>query len=201
MKNQPLTIMKKKRDILAVAAIIVLFMNACTQRNGGSSGKTAERAAVDSDTISYLEAKKYVANYGPRAGIVKRVSNVDNKVNVDTLPDTRCIWFSIDRLKALVDQIKKEKGDGIRFYLSTYDKVYVGEKHPHQPPKDYWGYNTLIMVSTQYLDGNHVDYYGNSISANPRGPGFIVLADPENRGELCPPPANCKSIGATLLDE
>ena len=190
-----------KTTILSVAALVILFMNACTQRQGGSPGGNAERAVIDSDTISYLEAKKYVANYGPRAGIVKRVSTNENKINVDTLPDTRCIWFSIDRLKALVDQIKREKGDGIRFYLSTYDKAYVGEKHPHDPPKVYWGYNTLIMVSTQYLDGNHVDYYGTSPKKDNKRLGFIVMADPENRGELCPPPANCKSIGATLLDE
>lgn len=201
MKNQPLTIMKKKRAGLAIAVLVALFMNACTQRHGGSSAGKAERAVIDSDTISYLEAKKYVANYGPRAGIVKRVTNVDNKINVDTLPDTRCIWFSVERIRALADQIEKEKGDGIRFYLSTYDKVYVGEKHPHDPPKIYWGYNTLIMVSTQYLDGNHVDYYGTSIKNDRKRTGFIIMADPENRGELCPPPANCKSIGATLLDE
>ena len=95
---------------------------------------------------------------------------------------------------------EKEHGDGIRFYLSTYDKEYIGNKQPHQPERAYWGYNTLIMVSTQYINGNHVDYYTNSVTSNPRGHGFIVMTVPENRGELCPPPANCKDIGATLLD-
>ena len=193
--------MKMKTTILSVAALVILFMNACTQRHGENSRGNAERAVIDSDTISYLEAKKYVANYGPRAGTVKRVSTDAKQLTVDSLPDTRCIWFSIDRLKALVDQIKKEKGDGIRFYLSTYDKAYIREKHPHDPPKEYWGYNTLIMVSTQYLNGNHVDYYGTSPQQANNRLGFIIMADPENRGELCPPPANCKSIGATLLDE
>lgn len=190
----------KKTIFPVVTLAVILFFNACTQRH--AEKRVSETAVVDSDTISYLEAKKYVANYAPRAGIVKRVSLDEKRVTVDSLPDTRCIWFSIDRLKALVDQIKEEKGDGIRFYLSTYDKQYVtGEKHPHDPPRIYWGYNTLIMVSTQYLDGNHVDYYGTSIKNNRKRTGFIIMADPENRGELCPPPANCNKIGATLIEE
>ena len=71
--------MKMKTTILSVAALIVLFMNACTQRKGGT-GSRGETAVADSDTISYLEAKKYVTNYGPRAGIVKRVSTNENKL-------------------------------------------------------------------------------------------------------------------------
>jgi hypothetical protein len=115
--------------------------------------------------------------------------------------NTRCIWFSIDRLDSLVKKIKKEKGDGIRFYLAAYNKKY-DPKGLITPPKDYWGHSTLIMVST-YLDkasGNHNDYYKGSPLANGSG-GGIFTTTPENRGELCPPPVTCKSIGATLFDK
>jgi hypothetical protein len=191
MENQLLIIMKKKRNILCATALVILFMSACTERQAPQNA--VKTAIPDSDLLSYKVAKKYVQNYAPHAGVVKRLTK-------DSLPDTRCIWFSAERLRALADQIEQEKGDGVRFYLSTYDKEYIGNKQPHQPEKAYWGYNTLIMVSTQYINGNHVDYYTNSINANPLGHGFIVMAVPENRGELCPPPANCKDIGATLLD-
>jgi hypothetical protein len=39
-------------------------------------------------------------------------------------PNTRSIWFSAERLQALLDKIKSEGGDGIRFYLATYDTSY-----------------------------------------------------------------------------
>ena len=199
MKNLLLTFEKKTKYILCAATFVILFMSACTQRETPKSEMTS--AIPDSDLLSYKIAKKYVQNYAPRAGVVRKITtDGSSKLATDTLPDTRCIWFSAQRLRALADQIEKEHGDGIRFYLSTYDKEYIGNKQPHQPERAYWGYNTLIMVSTQYINGNHVDYYTNSVTSNPRGHGFIVMTVPENRGELCPPPANCKDIGATLLD-
>jgi hypothetical protein len=191
MENQLLIIMKKKRNILCATALVILFMSACTERQAPQNA--VKTAIPDSDLLSYKVAKKYVQNYAAHAGFVKRLTK-------DSLPDTRCIWFSAERLRALADRVEQEKGDGVRFYLSTYDKEYIDKKQPHQPEKAYWGYNTLIMVSTQYINGNHVDYYTDSINATPRGHGFIVMTVPENRGELCPPPANCNDIGATLLD-
>src|ERR1700754_3675565 len=111
--------MKKRSCILGVAALVILFMNACSEKHGPKGG--GESAIPDSDLLSYKTAKRYVQNYAPHAGIVKNLTS-------DTLPDTRCIWFSAQRLRALADQVEKEHGDGVRFYLSTYDKQYIDSK-------------------------------------------------------------------------
>ncbi|HEY9194607.1 MAG TPA: hypothetical protein VIM77_00020, partial [Mucilaginibacter sp.] len=88
------------------------------------------------------------------------------------------------------------------FYYSTYDSTYKASFKGHIPARQYWGYNTLIMVSTKdSLKQFHQDYYYARPTGNPTGvaQGFIVNTVPENRGEQCPPPANCYSIGATLI--
>jgi len=148
----------------------------------------------DSVKVPVAEARHLVANYAPHAGTVKR--------GVDSLPDTRAIWFELERLEALVRQIRKEGGDGIRFYLATYDDSYPKDAQgPHVPQRAYWGYNTLIMVSTKDSTANgqtyHRDYYSE---AGSNGPGLIVAATPENKGKICPPPVDCYAEGALLLE-
>lgn len=159
------------------------------------------------DTLNYKIAKAYVKNYEKRAGFVDSIYKSGTDVNkVKKNPDTRAIWFDIKRLKALVDTIKAEGGDGIRFYLATYDSTYAKTFKGHIPDRKYWGYNTLVMVSTKdSVDKTdttkrfHQDYYSNGSVKNKKPKGIIVGATPENRGEMCPPPHNCKVIGATLI--
>ncbi|MBD1393345.1 hypothetical protein [Mucilaginibacter glaciei] len=184
------------KNVLFVLAAGAICLASC-------QSKTAEIKTAginfDNDTLSYQRAKAYVKNYEKHAGTVDSVVNgaIGNKVVKK--PDTRAIWFSADRLEALLAKIRKENGDGIRFYLATYDTVYKESLTAHIPPKKYWGYNTLVMVSTRDSLGGkfHQDYYGPA-KANGMGGGFIIGATPENRGEICPPPRDCNTIGATL---
>jgi hypothetical protein len=189
--------MNPKNLTIALAVLATMSFYACTQKPQAPTTPTAPSIVLDPDTISVDSAIKYVANFGKNTNdSIPGEENLGKKKS-----NTRCIWFSIDRLDSLVKKIKKEKGDGIRFYLAAYNKKY-DPKGLNTPPKDYWGHSTLIMVST-YLDkasGNHNDYYKGSPLANGSG-GGIFTTTPENRGELCPPPVTCKSIGATLFDK
>lgn len=143
------------------------------------------------DTMSYDEARKLVKNFG------KRVYKKHQGGLI--FSDTRCVWFSIKQLDTLVQQIKKEGGDGIRFYMATYDST--ADKHYKVLPR-YRNCSTLIMVSTKDSVVSdtvrlHADYFGSRIK-NMRG--AIFGATPENQGELCPPPSNCTDEGAKLLE-
>lgn len=144
------------------------------------------------DSLSIQVAKEYVANYAKRAGTV--IS--DGK----EVPDTRAVWFDIERLKSLIKKIETEGGDGIRFYFATYDSSYNAKSNTHVPIKEYWNHNTLIMVSTKDSLGYHRDYYNDKINSKAAN-GMILSTTPENRGEMCPPPANCQDIGATLISD
>ncbi|AYL96139.1 hypothetical protein [Mucilaginibacter celer] len=189
--------MNLKNLTIAAAVLATMSFYACTQKPQGAATTPAPSIVLDPDTISVDSAMKYVANFSRNTHDSIPGEGVLGKKR----PNTRCIWFSIDRLDSLVKKIKAEKGDGIRFYMAAYDNHY-NPKGLNTPPKDYWGHSTLIMVST-YLDqasGNHNDYYKGSPFSN-GGSGGIFTTTPENRGELCPPPATCKSIGATLFDK
>ncbi len=188
----------KPNNIFLLTALAVTFLwGACQQ--GGSESSTANEPSryviPDSVKVPYKEAKHIVDNYAPHAGKVKR--------GKDSLPDTRAIWFELERLEALVAQIRKEGGDGIRFYLATYDDSYPKDAQgAHVPQRAYWGYNTLLMVSTKdstTADGQtvHRDYFTES---NGNDYGFILRAEAENLGKICPPPFNCYDEGALLLE-
>ena len=136
----------------------------------------------------------------------KNISSL-NDSKKKKVPNTRAIWFSADRLQKLVNKIKNEGGDGIRFYLATYDTIYPAKFiGGHKPATDYWGHTTLVLVSTKDSTNKmsqkfHRDYYTNKLQGANGQPskGFIVGGTPENRGELCPPPRDCNSLGATLI--
>jgi hypothetical protein len=171
---------------MLIFTLMTLSLAACRP------GTTVSKTPVLSDTLSYITARRLVQNYNGRAHIIK--NGRDNKgLN---LPDTRCVWFSLEQLKALVGSIDKEHGDGVRFYLAAYDSV---KKPDIEKIKDaYLNYTTLIMVSTK-LDSAlkiHTDYYPGVNGKQ----GGTITAPPANQGELCPPPATCISSGATLLD-
>jgi hypothetical protein len=196
--------MQLKKPLLLYVAAAVLAFSACQNQHADLAGTKAP--TFNYDSVSYATAKAYVKNYEKHAGSVD--SNYTEKgINVcKKKPNSRSIWFSAVRLQALLDKIKSENGDGIRFYMATYDTAYntkiIGGIIP---PREYWGYNTLVMVSTKDSTNKvnqifHRDYY-TSKPANSNKPvlGFIVGGPPENRGELCPPPKDCGQIGATLL--
>lgn len=203
-----MTTIKKPLLLLSAAAII---FSACQNQHANDAPKTeapklTAQQVIDTDSLSYEHAKQYVKNYEKHAGTVDSGYTEANFAKVKKKPNTRCIWFSADRILALAQKIKDEGGDGIRFYLASYDTVYANKFKGRKPPKDYWGYNTLVMVSTKDSVNKveqhyHQDYYTNSKVTDQTKPprGFIVGGVPENRGELCPPPKNCNTVGATLI--
>lgn len=171
-------------------AIMAGVLSACQNKSVDTAQE--KTSTLSDDSLSIQVAKDYVANYGRRAGTL--VS--DGK----EVPDTRAVWFNIERLKNLVKKIEAEGGDGIRFYFATYDSSYNAKSNTHIPVKEYWNHNTLIMVSTKDSLGFHRDYYNDKINSKAAN-GMILSTTPENRGEMCPPPANCQDIGATLISD
>jgi hypothetical protein len=207
--------MKLKLPVL-FTALIAVGAAACQQKQTAAVEPAGKEVSIpDSVLVDVQTAREYVRNYAPHAGYVDQTAE-EVKAKAPKKPDTRCVWFSKERLRLMLDQLEEEKGDGVRFYMITYNKKYdtslVDRKTP-VPPKKYWGYNTLLMVSTKPVqsDGEilHFDYYDNTVNqknaakkiAEKKNPGFIVTFVPENRGELCPPPSNCMAIGATLLPD
>lgn len=201
-----------KRTITNLFIATALLLTACQPQSGENKAGLADTTITpipDSVKVPYLIAKHYVNNYAPHAGYVDPIAG-EKGSSTGIKNNTRCIWFSKERLTAMLEQLEKEKGDGIRFYLMTYDAKYseknrIGSYPPPQP--DYWGYNSLLMVSTRDSVANgqsyHRDYYTDQNivmgSKNSKNPGFIVGMEPENRGDLCPPPSDCFQQGALLL--
>lgn len=201
--------------------LIVIAATSCKQKGSDGSQASGGTAIPDSVLVPVAEAKLYVKNYAAHAGYVDDstdVVGIGGGKPVRKKPDTRCIWFSKERLTSMLKQLESEGGTGVRFYLATYNKKYIpgpNERGGHHPPKPYWGYNTLIMVSTKDTTVQispkeslliHKDYYKDlnpnlMSSSNKSKKGFIVGFEPENRGELCPPPENCFVVGATLLPD
>jgi len=217
---------------LLFPVLIIITIAGCKQKEnaGGEHTKidtssaiagTSIKDTLDPDSLVPVDvAKTYVANYASHAGYVTptKAELEDAKRNNRKpvlKPDTRCIWFSKARLTAMLNQLDKEKGTGVRFYLATYDKSYdtvATAKKPSNPPSYYWGYNTLLMVSTKDVNVGttsrpiwiHKDYYKDlypGLKTSGSTSGFIVGMVPENRGEICPPPKECYEIGATLIPE
>lgn len=179
------------KPLFCLLFLAFLFTMACKPA-AKEPAKDDNGEMVLKDTMSYDEAKKLVKNFG------KRVYKKHQGGLI--LSDTRCVWFSIKQLDTLVQQIKREDGDGIRFYMATYDST---EDKSYKVPPKYRNCSTLIMVSTKDSVVNdtlhvHADYFGNTIK-NKRG--AIFGATPENQGELCPPPSNCTAEGAKLLPQ
>lgn len=181
--------MTLKTTLFGLAISAAVFA-ACQHKPVDTTQESISTPSDDSLTLAV--AKDYVANYGQRAGTV--IS--DGK----EVPDTRAVWFGIERLKSLIKKIEAEGGDGIRFYFATYDSTYNAQSKTHVPIKEYWNRNTLIMVSTKDSLGYHRDYYNDKINSKAAN-GMILSTTPENRGEMCPPPANCSGIGATLIPD
>jgi len=202
----------KLRLRLLLPFLTIISISACKQKTTEAlNASTTDTTVIpDSVIVPVKEAKVYIDNYSSKAGFVDATPEEIAAGKPKKKPDTRCIWFSKDRLQAMLNQLEKEKGNGIRFYLATYDKKYLEaqtKKSAGHPQKEYWGYNTLVMVSTKPAKNDegeaiNKDYYVDIEKGTPatgRQGGFIVSLTPENRGELCPPPADCFKQGATLL--
>ncbi len=177
--------MKKFSAKTAFCLIVIGLTMASCKKN------CCENLATDTgliDTIGVERAKRYVQNY-ERDDVKSR-----NPLVPAMLDNTRAIWFSLDRLKAITCALEKENADGLRIYFAAYDSTY-DKLAQTVPPKDYWGHNTLVLVSTENKNGIHQDYYRNATNTNR---GIIIMMVPQNRGEMCPPPSPCE--GADLLE-
>jgi hypothetical protein len=182
-------LMMKTLNLFLIILFVALAISACKPQNNGTE-QASDDAQLLKGAIADTTAGRLVRHFEKRAHIFKHGEIIR--------PDTRTVWFSKEQLRALVNRVYSEKGDGIRFYLAVYDST------KHEDTKDikeiYWNYTTLIMVSTRFdsLNKVHLDYYKNINSPGGKN-GGIIMAIPENQGELCPPPASCFGAGATLL--
>lgn len=187
------------KKTLLLAAIAGIGLASCQSK---STETVVTPTEVDtSGVISYETAKKYVFNYKRRAGTVDSIKADGTHV---PLPNSRAVFFTKEKLQAMLATIEKEHGDGARFYFASYNPRLGTDKGAGI----YDGYNTLVMISTVKKDtlgqkGLHWDSYTKPVG-NGTGTGIIIGAgtggDPVNRGEMCPPPHNCPSVGATLIE-
>ncbi|OOQ59965.1 hypothetical protein [Mucilaginibacter pedocola] len=189
---------KKTLLLLAIAGFGLASCDTKTATPPAAEVSSAE--TPDSNVISLAAAKKYVAQYKQHAGTVDSITPERKIIQVE---NTRAIWLDSARLIKMLGTLRKEKGDGVRVYLATYD-IKVEENANGTFDKKYAGYNTLVLVSTKDSVNKknqhfHRDYYSDK-TANGPATGFIVGNPPTNRGEMCPPPRDCPSIGATLIE-
>ena len=190
------------KTTLILTAFVSFGFASCQTKPAANAPKPGSTTGSAIDSVT---ARRYVKNYEKHAGTVDDsiITVATGKTVENKKPNTRCVWFSEEQLEDLVARIKAEKGDGIRFYLATYDKKLGAGSSAAAQTNPLFGYNTLVMVSTKAKvitpdSTQHWDYYKNG-TANSPGEGFIIGTTPENRGEMCPPPSNCPSIGARLI--
>lgn len=180
------------RLLIFFSFLAILFAGACKPTTSTPSPSTSTsgplKGIIDSTT-----AKRFVHNFNGREY---------KRKNFLGWHGSRTVWFSKEQLKALIDKVYEENGDGIRFYFAAYDST---QKPGYKANPRYLDQSTLIMVSTfdtiAVRDGKkdtlHWDYYFDRKKGRE---GRILTTIPENQGELCPPPANCFSEGALLLE-
>lgn len=151
------------------------------------------RENVSNHSIPVDTARAWVKNYERwlQANNAERVRQVQADGNTVEIPNSRSVWFSIEQLEKLVNRIKAEEGDGIRFYFASYGNMKSAIDSCTQKPYNYSHLTTLLMVPTKRNDCIHQDYYN--------GTNSVTTMDIENKGEICPPPADCGSKGATLI--
>ncbi|UKT63856.1 hypothetical protein [Pedobacter mucosus] len=78
---------------------------------------------------------------------------------------TKAIWFPIDQILDIAERLKENKADGLRIYLAQYTSDLAKTS-----TDEYEGRNTVLLVPTNNINGEHVDDTDNI----------------ENRGNLCP---------------
>lgn len=151
------------------------------------------------DSIPLKLAKAMVGNYGVHVGNLQNSTGtvISNESNTST------IWLDLKKLNALVKKLNDEqkagrKTDGVRIYFATYgDNVADDAVYRIGLQKDYSYRNSVVLISTRdsMLKGDtshyHWDYFTNNKAAT-------FFTGPANKGELCPPPTKCCTIGAEL---
>ncbi len=174
--------MKKIKIPLICLALAAISITACTNNKQETVTSNNNKLV---DTLTLDEAWLYVHNFNKFANLIDSATKE---------PNTRAIWFSKERLEAILKRLNDDDGDGVRFYYATYSKF--GDREVQKT----LAHNTLVISST-YLDGTiHRDSYWKKGGRN-GAKGFLIGAPPENRGEMCPPPKACDSVGAMLLVE
>jgi|GEM_PF-1129864 len=138
--------------------------------------------------IPHDTAQQLVLNYVPPA-----IPDRQNPDGTITTGNTQAIWFDITSLAELIDEVTQlPQGDGVRVYFGKYGSGYRGIDS-RGVKQNYSNATTLVLVptvtSTNGVVVHHVDFGGTA----------TIPADYENKGEVCPPPSNCFTIGATLL--
>ncbi|MEC3879130.1 hypothetical protein [Parapedobacter sp. 10938] len=172
------------KTYLFITCALVFFVGYALQADGQTNTPLAATFSSGSAKVPVDVAHRMVANYAPRAGFVER--------DGEQLPNTRTVWFSLAQLKAFINEIEGDGGDGIRFYFAAYDDSYPdGGVNAEVPPQAYWGYNTLLMVPTRDSTANgityHRDYLTGISQSGGRPSNLMRKSTVENRGMLCPP--------------
>lgn len=94
--------------------------------------------------------------------MVKAYANEGAK---NTISYTKAVWFPVDQILSIAEKLKENNSDGLRIYFAQYTPDAL-----ESLPKAYDGRNTVLMVPTNNVDGEHKDDTDNI----------------ENRGKLCP---------------
>lgn len=191
------------KNFIFIVMIAGLAVSACNEKSSMEDQrrfvKDEHRVAVLRENVSNHSvpvdtARAWVKNYERwlQANNAERVRQVLPDGKTAEIPNSRSVWFSIEQLEKLVNRIKAEDGDGIRFYFARYgDNMRSGVDSCTQKPYNYSNITTLLMVPTKRKDCMHQDYYN--------GTSGVTSMDIENKGEMCPPPADCTVRGATLI--
>ncbi|QHS54961.1 hypothetical protein GWR56_05180 [Mucilaginibacter sp. 14171R-50] len=196
---------------LLLFAVVGLSFCACTSKTTPEDTNKADSVAADSlvaeskkmENIPIDTAVKMVSSYDP--GMVTSPSRRTQKEN------TRTVYFDLAALKKLITNIETEKGQGLRIYFAKYGPGHVVLAN-NGDTLDYSNSNTVVLVSTKdtvITDPDpknrgrkitiHKDYYSNNKSVSNIGYFLGKFTDPQNKGELCPPPSPCCTYGATLF--
>ncbi|MES3016462.1 MAG: hypothetical protein V4721_01730 [Bacteroidota bacterium] len=175
--------MSRNLILIALLAAFTIGCESSSERNVGTNSQNNDELLANisydssgytADALSFGAADTMVRNYKPHAGKDSEDSGKQN---------TRSVWFHLDTLGKLVDQLRAErtalqKGDstktdsvtdGVRIYFGRYQNV-SGRKER----------NTLIFVSTFWVksEKGHKDYYHKIPKKR---------TEPLNNGELSPP--------------
>ena len=174
------------KPLIFFYSLTILFAGAC--KPATPDHEQADANYILKGNIDVKTARRLINNFESRLCY----HPVDKQVGFF---ESRYAWFSKKQLKSLLDTVKKYGCDGVRFYFAAYDKDKMPSKDYKEEYKDHM---TLVMVTTRDSSGKHKDYFGKN--ENGIETGTIQTADPQNRGEMCPPPQTCIAEGADLLE-
>lgn len=115
--------------------------------------------------------------------------------------------YDIDKLIKALQNLKSSYGaTGVRIYLGMYP-ITAGAGSTEDPDnKKVAGMTNLIFVGTKdsvikHSDGVRGFWRRKDLISRKDGIFAVGEVVGFNEGTLCPPPRNCKGIGATLIDD